>query len=85
MTETYVKAEQFDLPIGALDSAPKEYKRASLLNKTEVKRRLLQYAADTRAHPFRRVSGLTLECLEARVENMIRTVVKEAPSRGVTL
>lgn len=71
-------AEQFELPL-------KEYRAASVINKTEVKRRLLQYAADTRAHPFRRVSGLTLECLEARVENMIRSIVDAAPSRGQTL
>ncbi len=61
------------------------YRAASAINKTEVKRRLLQYAKDTRAHKFTRVSGLTLENLEARVENMIRGVVDAAPSRGQTL
>ena len=63
----------------------KEYRAASVLNRTEVKRRLLLFAKDTRAHKFTRVSKDTLDTLESRVENMIRQHVTAAPSRGVTL
>lgn len=83
-------AEQFPLPgivVRATFSNPpaKEYKRASVLNRTEVKRRLLQYAADTKSHPFKRVSKATLDSFEARLESLIRRHVVDAPSRGTTL
>lgn len=63
----------------------KIYRQAFVLNRTEVRRRLLQYAADTRSHPFKRVSEMTLECFEARVEAMIRHHVSAHPSKGITL
>lgn len=63
----------------------KEYRSASPINRTEVKRRLLQCAKDTRAHPFTRVSAETLDTLEATVEAMIRRHVANLPSRGQTM
>ena len=81
----YIEAEQLEIP-GTPPAGPaKEYKRASVLNKTEVKRRMLQYAKDKRSHRFTRVSADTLINLEARVESMIRALVDSAPSRGKTL
>lgn len=78
-------AEQFPLPHMPAADEPKEYRAASVINRTEVKRRLLLFAKDTRAHKFTRVSKDTLDTLESRVENMIRQHVTAAPSRGQTL
>lgn len=83
---SYTEAEQFPLPhMPAAEEPAKEYRAASVLNRTEVKRRLLQNAKDTRAHPFTRVSKGTFDLFEARVEAMIRGHVSAAPSRGQTL
>lgn len=68
-----------------MTNQPKVYKLSSVLNRAEVKRRLLQYAKDTRAHPFTRVSEQTLANLEAVVEARIRYHVSSQPSKGKTL
>lgn len=56
-----------------------------VINRAEVRRRHLQFAADTRHHKFTRVSKDTLDNIEASVEAMIRENVRLAPSRGQTL
>jgi hypothetical protein len=56
-----------------------------LLNRTEVRRRMLEYAKANRAHQFTRVSKRTIENMEASVEAMIRHNVQSAPSKGMTL
>jgi hypothetical protein len=56
-----------------------------VINRTEIRRRHLQFAADTRHHKFTRVSKQTLDNIEASVEAMIRENVRIAPSRGQTL
>jgi hypothetical protein len=56
-----------------------------LINRTEVRRRLLQFAKDTRHHLFTRVSDATLGEIEGLVERAIRVTVETAPSRGKTL
>lgn len=60
-------------------------RQASVLNKAEVKRRLLQFAKDTRSHKFTRVSAATLDELEGWVETWIRRHVEFLPSKGVTI
>lgn len=60
-------------------------RQASVINRTEVRRRILQFAADTRHHAFTRVSEETLTQIEAQVEAAIRRLVESAPSRGKTL
>jgi hypothetical protein len=60
-------------------------KHNPVINRAEVRRRHLQFAADTRHHKFTRVSKTTLDNIEAIVESMIRTNVRTAPSRGQTL
>lgn len=59
--------------------------QASVINRTEVRRRILQFAKDTRHHPFKRVSAETLQGIEAMVEARIRDLVGRAPSKGATL
>jgi len=57
----------------------------SVINRTELRRRLLAYAAANRAHPFTRVSQETVEEFEAMLEARIRQHVQAMPSRGKTL
>ena len=59
--------------------------KASPINRSEVKKRLLEQAALTRHHKFSRVSRHTLNVIELRVENIINEVVRSTPSRGMTL
>jgi hypothetical protein len=60
-------------------------KQKSVINRTEIRRRLLQFARDTRHHSFTRVSSDTLNAIEGMVEQAIRLTVQTAPSRGKTL
>lgn len=60
-------------------------KQKSVINRTEVKRRLLQFAKDTRSHCFTRVSEETLTNIEATVEARIRNHVTALPSKGKTI
>jgi hypothetical protein len=57
----------------------------SVINRTIVKRKLLQLAADTRSHKFTRVSKASLDHIEALVEAWIRDHVHRFPSKGQTL
>lgn len=64
-------------------------KQSSLINRTEVRRRLIERAKADRYY-FQsidnlRVSELTLECLEARLDAFIRAHVAGLPSKGKTL
>ena len=60
-------------------------RQSSVINRAEVKRRLLQFAKDTRAHKFTRVSEATLNDFEAAVEARIRHHVSSLPSKGQTI
>jgi hypothetical protein len=61
---------------------------SSLINRAEVRRKLIQQARDTRYY-FQtftpRVSEATLEKLEAIIGAEIRSIVERAPSKGKTL
>jgi hypothetical protein len=55
------------------------------INRIQLRKRILAYAAATRAHPFTRVSASTMRQFEAMLEAGIRSHVEAAPSRGKTL
>jgi histone H3/H4 len=58
---------------------------SSVINRAEVKRRILRYAKDKRYHPFTRVSRDTLDRIAASVQVAIVHLVESAPSKGKTL
>jgi len=57
----------------------------SLLNKTHVKRRALQYSEEMRNGKFTRVSAEFLADLERLVDRTIQSKVQTHPSKGKTL
>ena len=57
----------------------------SLINRAAVKKRILEYAMQTRAHTWTQVSKSSLDRIERSVEYAIRNVVNAAPSKGKTL
>ncbi len=62
--------------------------RRSLINRAEVKRKLVQQAQDTRFYwkQFEpRVSSATLDKIEAAVSAHIRSIVEGLPSAGKTI
>ena len=58
---------------------------SSVINRAQVRRRLLECAAATRAQRFTRVSEATLDDAEAALESWIRARVHGTPSVGKTL
>ena len=59
---------------------------ASLLNRTEVKRRMLKRWKELRPyHEMTRVSEDTLNYLEGRLRNVIEAGVSGHPSKGRTI
>lgn len=57
----------------------------SLINKSKVKRFILDFASENRAHKFTRVSQETLDKVEAAARSAARAIVTSAPSKGKTL
>ena len=57
----------------------------SLINRAAVKKRVLEYAKQTRAHTWTQVSKASLDRVERAAEAAIRAVVNAAPSKGKTL
>jgi hypothetical protein len=57
----------------------------SLINRAAVKKRVLEYAKQTRAHTWTQVSKSSLDRVERATEAAIRAVVNAAPSKGKTL
>jgi len=57
----------------------------TLLKKSEIRRRILEIAADTRAHGFTRVSADTYIHVEEAVERVLQSIVARQPSRGKTI
>jgi len=60
-------------------------RRPSLINRAALKKFLLGYAADNRAHSFSRVSSETLDTLEAKLRVMAVHHVETMPSVGKTI
>lgn len=57
----------------------------SLLNKAEVKRRVLDVARASRVTPFNRVSSKFMLELEEKVFQIIKRSVNQHPSKGKTI
>ena len=58
---------------------------SQLTSPTRVKKFLLQYAKDKKAHKFTRVSQATMDQIEASCRAHCIRLVESAPSRGQTL
>ena len=57
----------------------------SLIDKSAVKRFILDFAAQSRAHKFTRVSPAVLADIEAAVRDKCRKIVHIQPSMGKTV
>lgn len=56
-----------------------------LINQSNVRKLLLETAAQTRAHKFTRVSKDTLNLANAAVRQFVVNHIKSVPSKGKTL
>ena len=57
----------------------------NLINKSQVKRYILEYAAANRAHKFSRVSQETMDTVQHAAKMACMKIVTQAPSKGKTL
>ena len=57
----------------------------TLINKSKVKRYILDYAATNRSHKFTRVSQEAIDSVEAAARAAAKAIVTSAPSKGKTL
>ena len=57
----------------------------ALINKSKVKKYILEFAATNRAHKFSRVSQESIDRVEAAARAAARAIVTSAPSKGKTL
>lgn len=57
----------------------------TLINKSKVKRYILDFASENRAHKFTRVSQEALDKVEAAARAAAKSIVTSAPSKGKTL
>lgn len=57
----------------------------NLINKSQVKKFILEYAAANRAHKFSRVSQEALDKIGAATRAACKAIVTHAPSKGKTL
>lgn len=57
----------------------------TLINRSKVKRYILDFASDNRAHKFTRVSQEAIDRVEAAARAAAKSIVTSAPSKGKTL
>lgn len=57
----------------------------TLINRSKVKRYILDFASENRAHKFTRVSQEALDKVEAAARTAAKAIVTSAPSKGKTL
>jgi hypothetical protein len=57
----------------------------ALINKSKVKKYILEFAEANRAHKFSRVSQETIDRVEAAARSACKAIVTQAPSKGKTL
>jgi hypothetical protein len=57
----------------------------ALINKSKVKKYILEFAATNRAHKFSRVSQESIDRVEAAARAAAKSIVTSAPSKGKTL
>ena len=62
-----------------------EGKSRGLVNRSCVRRFVLEYAARSRSHRFTRVSDSVFDQIEATVRERCRTIVHQQPSVGRTI
>ena len=60
-------------------------KMNSLINKSKVKKYILEFAEANRAHKFTRVSQEAIDRVEAAARAAAKAIVTSAPSKGKTL
>jgi hypothetical protein len=60
-------------------------KMNTLINKSKVKKYILEFAEANRAHKFSRVSQEAMDKVEAAVRSACKGIVTSAPSKGKTL
>jgi hypothetical protein len=60
-------------------------KMNTLINKSKVKKYILEFAEANRAHKFTRVSQEAMDKVEAAVRSACKAIVTSAPSKGKTL
>lgn len=58
---------------------------SSLINKSKVKRYILDFASENRSHKFTRVSQDAIDMVEAAARAAAKAIVTSAPSKGKTL
>jgi len=56
-----------------------------LISPSKVRRYILDFAKENRAHKFTRVSQETLDRVEAAARSACRSIVISSPSKGQTL
>lgn len=56
-----------------------------IISPSKVKKYILEYAANNRAHKFSRVSQETIDRVEAAARSACKAIVTQAPSKGKTL
>jgi len=61
------------------------HRQSRVINRNYVRRWALDFAKDSRAHPFSRVSEDFLDAVETATKSFIRHRINTAPSKGVTL
>ena len=57
----------------------------TLINKSKVKKYILEFAEANRAHKFTRVSQEAIDRVEAAARAAAKSIVTSAPSKGKTL
>jgi hypothetical protein len=57
----------------------------TLINKSKVKKYILEFAEANRAHKFTRVSQEAIDRVEAAARCAAKAIVTSAPSKGKTL
>jgi len=57
----------------------------TLINKSKVKKYILEFAETNRAHKFTRVSQEAIDRVEAAARAAAKAIVTSAPSKGKTL
>jgi hypothetical protein len=68
-----------------LDKQKKAKRRLKFIYASEVRKFLLDFAAENKAHKFTRVSAKTLERIDAELRFKLETLVRGLPSKGKTI
>jgi hypothetical protein len=78
-------ASTHSTPIATAQKPNRNTPMNTLINKSKVKRYILEFAEANRAHKFSRVSQETIDRVEAAARSACKAIVTQAPSKGKTL